>query len=184
MSIRMIARLGEPILRQKTRFVTSEELGSEELHILVEDLIDTMRNARGAGLAAPQIFDDRRVAVIEVKKNERYPSFGEIPLKVLINPVVTPLLGENVKFVKIYEGCLSIPNMRGQVTRPAFVHLSALDLQGNPLDEEWHGVNAAVLQHEVDHLDGTLFVDRVDPRTLTFLEELEQYVPPAQRVIL
>jgi peptide deformylase len=183
MSVLRIARMGEPILRRRARDVSPEELGSIEFRHFVDDLIETMRDAQGAGLAAPQVFDGRRVVALEVRRNERYPDFKEFPLRILVNPTVTPLRQAEPQVVKIYEGCLSVPGLRGQVTRPADVHLSAIDLLGQPIEEDWHGVPAAILQHEIDHLEGKLFVDRADPTTLTFIEEMHQHVPPEERVI-
>lgn len=185
MALRDIAKLGEPILRQHAARVPPEKLDSPWLRQLVTDLIDTMHHNQGAGLAAPQIFEPSSVCVLEVEKNPRYPSFPTVPLRVLVNPQVTPLERAELEStrVTIYEGCLSVPGLRGKVDRPRKVHLEAQSLEGAPIDEVWEGIPAAILQHEVDHLNGVLFVDRADPRSLCFLEQFELHVPPSQRVL-
>ena len=188
MAIRKIARLGEPVLRQQAAPISRDRLGSAWLTQLFADLIETMRDANGAGLAAPQIYESFQAAVIEVKKNTRYPAFPEIPLRLLVNPKLTPLVSHSdvlveTESVTLYEGCLSIPGLRGKVTRPRSVHLSALTPEGDQIDEIWTGVSAAVLQHEIDHLQGSLFIDRAEPLSMTFQQEYERYVPLDQRVV-
>jgi peptide deformylase len=127
--------------------------------------------------------------VIEVAQNPRYPSVQPIPLTVLANPQLTPEVSSPLDAladedaVSLYEGCLSVTGVRGQVRRPRRVRVRALDRQGGALDFVWEGFRAVVVQHETDHLLGTLFVDRADPRTLTFLREFERYVPPDARLI-
>jgi peptide deformylase len=188
MAIRKIARLGEPTLRKAALPISAEKLGSAWLQQLTADLVETMRDAEGAGLAAPQIYEPVQLCALEVKRNLRYPHFPEIPLTLLINPQLTPLtasydvLLEN-ESVTLYEGCLSIPGLRGRVTRPRSVRLSAITPDGKEINEVWTGVAAAILQHEVDHLHGCLFIDRADPLTLCFQQEYERYVPVDQRVI-
>lgn len=182
MTVRPIARLGHPHLRKQARTVLAHELGTPGLLALVDDMIETMRDASGAGLAAPQILDERRVVVIEVKENKRYPQFSPIELRVLVNPRLEVLVPPELASVQIYEGCLSMPGLRGRVTRPARVQLNAQGLDGAPIDEIWEGVAAAILQHEVDHLEGVLFVDRAEPRSLTYLEEFDEFVPASARV--
>jgi peptide deformylase len=179
-TVRPIARLGEPILRRVAEPVSRERLGTAWFRDLVEDLIDTMRAASGAGIAAPQIFQSVAICVIEVSKSERYPAFPDIPLTVLVNPKVTELEGGRVA---IYEGCLSVPGLRGRVARPRRVRLEAVGPDGSPVRREVEGVEAAILQHEVDHLFGRLFVDRADPLTMTFLDEYDRNVPEQARVI-
>lgn len=187
MAIRKIAQLGEPVLRRVAEPIAREEIGSERLVTLTRDLIETMRDADGAGIAAPQVYESVRLCVVEVRKNPRYPHFPEIPLLVLINPVVEPLSsssesGEARDTITMFEGCLSVPGLRGKVRRPRKVRVTALNEQGAPLELVWEGVRAAVIQHELDHLDGVLFVDRALPRSLMFQREYERYVPPDQRV--
>lgn len=188
MTLRRIAQLGEPVLRQRARELTLEELRSERTQRLIEDMIETMRDADGAGLAAPQVYESVQLVVLEVRDNPRYPGVAPIPLTVLANPVVTPdvaspldALAEADSF-SVYEGCLSVPGIRGRVRRPRRVRVTALDPTGATIAELWEGFRAAVIQHETDHLLGMLFVDRADPRSLTFLREYERHVPPESRV--
>jgi len=189
MAIRKIAQLGEPVLRRVARELTPEELRSASTRALIADLVETMRDADGAGLAAPQIYESVQLVVIEVRGNPRYPNVEQIPLTVLANPKLTPLvsgpgdeLGDQDS-IWLYEGCLSVSGVRGRVQRPRCVRVQALDAEGEPMDQVWEGFRAAVVQHETDHLFGTLFVDRADPRTLTFLREYERHVPLAERFV-
>jgi peptide deformylase len=139
----------------------------------IDDLIETMRDANGAGLAAIQIYEPIRICAVEVTKNPRYPYKPPIPLTVLVNPVLTPQGDET--FLN-NEGCLSVPNLRGTVRRFVHLHVKAWDRHGNEIDEVVHGLKAGTYQHEVDHLDGKIFVDRVeDPRTFTTWTEFERY---------
>lgn len=189
MAIRKIAQLGEPVLRRVARELTPEELRSASTRALIRDLIETMHDADGAGLAAPQIYESVQLVVIEVRGNPRYPNVEQIPLTVLANPKLTPLVsgpGDELRdedSIWLYEGCLSVSGVRGRVQRPRCVRVQALDAEGQPVDEVWEGFRAAVVQHETDHLFGTLFVDRADPRTLTFLREYERHVPLAERFV-
>ena len=189
MAIRKIAQMGEPVLRRKADLVDPNEISSPFIQTLIEDMIETMHDADGAGLAAPQVYESLQLCVIEVDQNPRYPQFEPIPLTVLINPIVTPLVPSVVgggelsaaDSFQMYEGCLSVPGMRGQVVRPRKVRVQALDRSGNALDFVWESFRAVVVQHETDHLLGTLYVDRADPKTLTFLREYERFVPTAAR---
>ena len=188
MAIRKIAQLGEPVLRRKADLIEAREIGSERIQTLIDDMIETMHDADGAGLAAPQVYESLQLCVIEVDKNPRYPQFEPIPLTVLINPIVTPLVGGSGALsaedsFQMYEGCLSVPGMRGQVTRPRKVRVQALDRSGQPLDFVWESFRAVVVQHETDHLNGALYVDRADPKTLTFLREYDRHVPLASRIL-
>ena len=172
-TIRAIAQIGEPVLRKHAREVTPEELRSPEFQRFIDDLIATMRHARGAGLAANQVFEPVQVCALEVRDNPRYPYKPNIPLTVLVNPVLEPI-GED-RFDN-YEGCLSVPNLRGVVSRHARLRVRALDRHGNALDFETAGVSAGTYQHEVDHLWGKLFVDRVeDPTTLCTWEAFHRH---------
>lgn len=189
MAIRKIAQMGEPVLRRKADLVDPNEIGSPFIQTLIDDMIETMHDADGAGLAAPQVYESLQLCVIEVDQNPRYPQFDSIPLTVLINPIVTPLaaIGQDGKLraedsFQMYEGCLSVPGMRGQVIRPRKVRVQALDRAGNALDFVWESFRAVVVQHETDHLLGTLYVDHADPKTLTFLREYERFVPAASRI--
>lgn len=181
MSIRKIAQLGEPILRRVAEPFAKRELRSAEFQSLLDDLIETMRDADGAGLAAPQIYVSRQLCAIEVQANPRYPAFPQIPLTVLVNPRLTPL--ESAGTIAMYEGCLSVGGMRGRVTRPRSVRVQALRPDGDEIDEIWEGIAAAIVQHEVDHLQGHLYVDHVDPSTLCFLREYERHVPLEARIV-
>jgi peptide deformylase len=173
MAIRKIAQIGHPVLRQRAREVTREELASTAMQQFIDDLVDTMRDADGAGLAAIQIYEPIRIAAVEVRNNPRYPYKPQIPLTILVNPVLTPV-GDEV--FDNYEGCLSVPNLRGMVSRAVHVRVQAWDRAGNAIDEVVHGLKAGTYQHEVDHLDGHIFVDRVtDPTTLTTWTEFERH---------
>src|SRR5882757_8219267 len=166
MTLLAIVAVGDPVLRERARDVSVEELRSAEFQAFVDDLVETMRAAGGAGLAANQVGDLRRVAVIEVRENHpRYPYKPPIPLTVIVNPTLEPV-GEET--VAINEGCLSVPELRGEVNRFVSVRVRYLDREGVPHDELRHGLTAGTFQHEVDHLDGVLFLDRVeDPTTFT-----------------
>jgi peptide deformylase len=173
MSVREIATVGHPVLRTPAREVTSDELGSPEVQRLIDDMVETMRAAGGAGLAANQVHELRRIAVIEVDHNPRYPYKPPIPLTVLVNPVLEPV-GDEV--VEINEGCLSVPDLRGTLERHVAVRVRYLDRDGNEHDEVKRGLTAGTFQHEVDHLDGVLFLDRVrDPRTFTTWEQFDRH---------
>jgi peptide deformylase len=173
-SLREIVEIGHPVLRERAREVTPEELGSEEVQRLIDDMIDTMRAASGAGLAANQVAETLRIAVVEVRPgNPRYPYKPPIPLTVIVNPVIEPL---DAQVEQINEGCLSVPNLRGEVPRHVNIRLHYLDREGVEHQEVRRGLTAGTFQHELDHLDGTLFVDRVtDPRTLTTWEQFERF---------
>lgn len=172
MTVRDILRIGHPVLREAARPVDPAEVQP-----LIDDLVDTMRAANGAGLAANQIGEPLQVCVIEVRPgNPRYPYKPVIPLTVLVNPVLEPLTEET--FAN-YEGCLSVPDLRGVVDRFVEVRVQALDRHGTPIDTIVRGLSAGTFQHETDHLHGRLFVDRVtDTRTLcTWGEFQERYEP-------
>lgn len=173
MTVLPIVTVGHPVLRERAREVAPDELGSAEVQTLIDDLIDTMRAANGAGLAANQVGVPLRVAVIEVDRNPRYPYKPPVPLTVLVNPVIEPLDDE---VVVINEGCLSVPNLRGDVTRHVTVRVRHLDRDGVPHDDVRRGLTAGTFQHECDHLDGVLFLDRVsDPRSFTTWEQFERW---------
>jgi peptide deformylase len=172
-SIRPIATVGHPVLRQRAREVSADELAGAEAQRLIDDLIDTMRRAGGAGLAANQVHEPVRIAVIEVDRNPRYPYKPPIPLTVVVNPLIEPLDDE---MVEINEGCLSVPDLRGNVHRHVNVRVRYLDRHGEPHDEVKRGLTAGTFQHECDHLDGLLFLDRVrDTRTLSTWEQFERH---------
>ncbi len=172
MAIRKIAQIGHPVLRQVAREVSREELVTPATQTFIDDVIETMRDADGAGLAAIQVYEPIRICAIEVRDNPRYPYKPHIPLTVLVNPVLTPVDDE---LFDNFEGCLSVPNLRGKVKRSVHVHVRAWDRHGNPIDEVVHGLKAGTYQHEVDHLDGKIFVDRADPSTFTTWTEFERH---------
>ena len=172
MAIRKIAQIGHPVLRQIAREVSREELASPETQAFIDDLVETMRDADGAGLAAIQIYEPIRICAIEVRDNPRYPYKPKIPLTILVNPVLTPVGDE---LFDNNEGCLSVPNLRGMVPRHVHLHVRAWDRHGNPIDEVVHGMKAGTYQHEVDHLDGTIFVDRADPTTFSTWTEFDRF---------
>ena len=172
MTVRPIRRIGDPVLRRRASEVDLADVTGAEVRALVDDLIDTMRDANGAGLAANQIGVEKRVFVIEVGDNPRYPYKPQIPLTVAINPVIEPLDDE---MVDINEGCLSVP-VRGAVPRHVNVRVRYLDRDGVAHDEVKRGLTAGTWQHECDHLDGVLIVDRVvDTHTLAEWAEFEAY---------
>jgi peptide deformylase len=173
MALRKIATIGHPVLRQVARDVTREELAEAPMQRLVDDLIDTMRDANGAGIAANQVHEAVRVCVIEIKDNPRYPYKPNWPLTILVNPLVEPTTDETFQNS---EGCLSVPNLRGMVPRFTGVRVRAWDRRGKELDFTVKGLTAGTFQHELDHLDGKLFVDRVtDTRTLCTWADFERY---------
>lgn len=172
MTIRKIVQIGHPVLRQVAREVSREELASAAMQTFIDDLIATMHDADGAGLAAIQVYEPIRICAIEVRNNPRYPYKPPIPLTVLVNPVLTPVDDETFEN---FEGCLSVPNLRARVCRSVHVRVQAWDRQGNAIDEIVHGLKAGTYQHEVDHLNGKLFVDNADPNTFTTWTEFERH---------
>jgi peptide deformylase len=174
MGVRPIVTVGDPVLRERAREIMPEELRSPAVQGLIDDMIATMRDAGGAGLAANQVGELVRVAVAEVGGNHpRYPYKPPIPLTVFVNPVIEPV-GEET--VEINEGCLSVPDLRGTVDRYLTVRVRYLDRDGNPRGDIRRGLTAGTFQHEVDHLDGILFLDRVrDPTTFTTWEQFDRH---------
>jgi peptide deformylase len=173
MPIRKIATIGHPVLRQVARTLTPDELRTPSVQQFIDDLVETMHDANGAGLAANQVYEPVQICAIEVKDNPRYPYKPNIPLTILVNPTIEPLT--EVTFEN-YEGCLSVPNLRGVVDRVAEIRVRAWDRHGEPIDRVVRGISAGTFQHEVDHLNGKIFVDRVkDTRTLTTWQDFERY---------
>lgn len=176
-SLLKIATIGHPVLRETARPLTRAELADPLMQTFIDDLIETMRDASGAGLAANQVYRPIQVCAIEVRDNPRYPYKPNIPLTVLVNPVVEPI-GEE-RFAN-YEGCLSVPDLRGEVSRFVEVRVRAWDRQGGEVDRVVRGLSAGTYQHEIDHLRGKLFVDRVeDTSTLCTWKEFERHRQPA-----
>jgi peptide deformylase len=156
MPIRTVLRMGHPVLRQVATPV--DRFGTRELQELVEDMHDTMRALNGAGLAAPQVGASLRVVIFEVTRNPRYPQAEAVPRTVLVNPELTPL-GEETE--EGWEGCLSVPGLRGLVPRYQRLRYRGYDPHGSPIDRTVEGFHARVVQHEVDHLDGILYPMRI-----------------------
>lgn len=156
MAIREVLKMGDPRLLEPARPV--EDFASLELAQLIVDMHDTMRALNGAGLAAPQIGVDLQVVIFEVDANPRYPDADSVPFTVLINPRLTPLSDE---LVEAWEGCLSVPGMRGLVPRHTALRYQGFDAAGQPIDRSVSGFHARVVQHEVDHLNGILYPMRI-----------------------
>jgi peptide deformylase len=157
MTVREILRMGDARLLRTAQPVTGFD--SDALHLLVSDLWDTMRAANGAGLAAPQIGEDWQVVVFGgTGRNPRYPDRPEVPATVLVNPVITPL-GDAEE--EDWEGCLSVPGLRGWVPRAARIRYTGFDQYGDPIDRTVDGFHARVVQHECDHLWGRLYPTRM-----------------------
>jgi peptide deformylase len=176
MSILKVARIGHPAVRSAARPVRPGELRSPEIQRLLDDMVATMREYDGVGLAAPQVHVGLRLAVIEVQSSDDR-SESEVPLTILVNPEITPLGHDSVLG---WEGCLSVPGLRGQVPRLARLRLTALDREGRSFAREAAGFFARVIQHECDHLDGGVYLDRMDGlRSLSFLREFERYAMQA-----
>lgn len=173
MSVLEIATVGDPMLRERAAEVDIEELHSPRLQRLIDDLIETRRAAGGAGLAAPQVSVPKRIAVVEVDPSTRYVYKPLIPLTVIVNPKIERVSRETIL---INEGCLSVPDLRGDVKRFLEVRVSYLDRHGQPQETVARGLTAGTFQHEVDHLDGVLFLDRVtDPTSFTTWEQFERH---------
>jgi peptide deformylase len=177
-SVRTIVQLGDPVLRVPAQPLDPADVGSPAVQRLIDDLIETMRAANGAGLAAPQVGEGVQVCVIEVRPNNpRYPYKPEIGLTVLVNPVVEPLTEES--FAN-YEGCLSVPGLRGVVDRFVEVRVTGLERDGTPVERVVTGLSAGTFQHETDHLRGMVFLDRVTV-TRTLRSRLRRTGPGAGR---
>ncbi len=173
MTLRKIAQVGHPILRETARHLSRDELASDEVQGFIDDLVETMRDAQGAGLAAIQIYEPIAICAIEVGDNPRYPYKPKVPLTILVNPVIEELGDERFDN---YEGCLSVPNLRGVVSRSMRIRIRAWDRHGNDIDQEILGITAGTYQHEVDHLNGSLFLDRVtDSKTLCTWDAFKRF---------
>lgn len=167
-----IAKMGEPILRQVAEPFRPEEIGTPAFKALVEGMVAAMRKAPGVGLAAPQVFVSKRLVVIEHVPSDE-DARDAILLAVFVNPKI---VWSSPETVTTFEGCLSVDNLRGPVERSKAVRVSYLDREGNPGEIEAKGLKAVVIQHEFDHLDGVLFVDRVkDTKLLCHEEQYEKY---------
>jgi peptide deformylase len=173
-SLLKIARIGHPVLAQPAVEVPAEGVGSADVQRLIEDMVQTMRESEGVGLAAPQVYAPHRIIIVEVPATAtRVPPVAAVPLTILVNPL---LIDHSADQVDDWEGCLSIPDLRGRVPRWRTVRVSALDRQGQPVTVDAEGFFARVIQHEVDHLDGVMFPERMtDLRTLTHVREFARF---------
>ena len=174
MTVLPIAMVGDPVLRQPAAEIDPAELATPELQRFIDDMIETKRAAGGAGLAANQVSRPVRIAVVEVDEHThaRYPYKPLVPLTVMVNPWLEPLSDERLL---INEGCLSVPDLRGDVERLVAVRMHYLDRNGEEEEADAHGLTAGTFQHELDHLDGTLFLDRADPRSFSTWEQFERH---------
>ena len=176
MAILKVARLGHPVLRAKASAVPPAEIASPRIQALIDDMFETMSEYQGIGLAAPQVHESVRLFVAGVRRGDVVTPMTddvEMPFVALINPEIVPV-GEDVD--TSWEGCLSIPDIRGKVERLRAIRVRALDRTGRRIELVAHGLPARVMQHEHDHLDGVLFFDRMSTfETLTFMEEFKRY---------
>ena len=177
MAVHKILRMGNPNLRRRAEPVNPAEIGSPSFVRLLGDMTDTLHDYGGIGLAAPQIDIPLRLAIIELPGGpSRYGELESIPLTVFINPQLTVLDGDSAGY---WEGCLSVPGLRGFVSRPQHVVVNYLDQDGHPGTMTLHGFAATVVQHEFDHLDGRLYVDHIaDTRQLVFEDEFLRHIVP------
>lgn len=162
MTVREILKMGDPRLLRVAPPLPAEQFNTPELHALIADMFDTMAAANGAGLAAPQIGVDLQLVIFGYTKNVRYPEAPPVPPTVLINPVITPLSEEQVEG---WEGCLSVPGLRGVVSRLNRIRYTGFDALGQPIEREADGFHARVVQHECDHLIGRLYPTRMTDLT-------------------
>lgn len=169
-----IAQIGHPILRNKTKDIPINEIKSENTKKIIEKMIKTMRMHNGAGLAANQIYEPISICIVEVLDNPRYKHLNTIPLKVLINPKV--IIKKDTATFNSYEGCLSVPNLRGKVKRYNTINVTYYTMDAKKITEDIKGLESIVYQHEIDHLDGYLFTDKVeDNSTLVTYENYQKY---------
>jgi|SRR5579863_1753834 len=169
-----VARLGHPVIRAVAQPVDPAAIKTAEFQKLLDDMVDTMHEYNGVGLAAPQIHLSLQVAVLEVQHHPRYPEMPSVPLTYIINPRVTVL---NAAMVEDWEGCLSIPEMRGMVPRVQQLRLTALGRNAEQLDFVASDFHARVIQHETDHLKGEVYLDRMPHlKTLSHLAEWQRFV--------
>lgn len=170
MAIREIIRMGHPTLRKVARPLQLTELSGDYVRRLLEDMVDTLHQAGGIGLAAPQVDESVRLAIIEIPGGpSRYGEIPPVPLTVFVNPEIEALEGNTAGY---WEGCLSVPGLRGFVERPQQVRIRALDLRGNQFAMKLNGFLATVFQHEFDHLDGRLYIDRLKDSSLLVFEDM------------
>jgi peptide deformylase len=183
MAVRKIIRMGHPMLREPARALAPREIGSDWMRHLVADMVDTLADYGGIGLAAPQIAEPVRLAIIEIPGGTtRYGEIPAMPLTVFVNPQISVIDPASHGF---WEGCLSVPGLRGFVERPQHIVVRYTDLERKPQELELRGFWATVFQHEFDHLDGKLYIDRItDTTLLSFEEEFERYLAPKEEATL
>jgi peptide deformylase len=168
-----VARLGHPVLRQVAEPVPPDQILSPAIQQFIDDMIETMHEYDGAGLAAPQVHVSKQIVIMEVGPNPGRPNAPSIPLTVYINPEIIPLTDE---MEEDWEGCLSVPGLRGRVPRYTKIRLRAYDRQANRIDMAAQGFHARVIQHECDHVQGKVYLDRMrSMESLTFVEEWMKY---------
>ncbi len=173
MSLLKVARMGHPVLRARAREIDRAEVTHASMQKLIDDMIDTMHEYHGVGLAAPQIHEGVRIFVAAIAPENDDPLSPDDDPMVFINPIITPA-GPEV--VEDWEGCLSIPDIRGRVPRARAITVAAMGRHGERIEIASHGFPARVIQHETDHLDGVLFFDRMRTfETLSYLEEYARY---------
>lgn len=185
MAVKEVIKMGHPTLRVKAQPVPVEEIQTESFQNLIQDMFDTMEAEDGIGIAAPQIGVSKSVAIVGVPKdNPRYPDVEEdeddfgFDILVVINPKITVIDDEKMGF---WEGCLSVPGLRGYVERPKKIKVNFLDMEAKEQTMEISGFGATVFQHEIDHLDGVLYVDRVEDKTkLAFIDEYLKFIEPEE----
>lgn len=171
MAILKVARLGHPVIRTPAEAVPKESISSQEIQRLIDDMIETMYEYDGVGLAAPQIYVSKQIAVIEVSNNRRYPGHGSIPLTILINPRILQI---SKRQLEDWEGCLSVQELRGRVPRADSLEVEAYGRDAKKVRFHAQGFFARVVQHECDHLAGKVFLDRMP--NLNSLTHLQEYV--------
>ena len=173
MAILKVARLGHPGLRKIAAPLSVTEIQTAPIQRLIDDMIETMKEYNGVGLAADQVHESKQIAVLEVADNPRYPEKPPVPLTVLINPQIAPLSEETEDD---WEGCLSIPDLRGRVPRFKSIRVQALDRNGREVSFAAYDFHARVIQHEWDHLNGKVYLDRMrDLSSLAFLTEFARF---------
>ena len=164
MSILKVARMGHPVLRRVAVPIPPDQITTPRVQQLIQDMLDTVIEYDGVGLAAPQVHHSIRLVLLCLDPDEGFEAW--------INPVLTPTTNEELVTT---EGCLSVPGLRGDVSRPSGIKVEAYDHMGQTFERHLEGFSAVVAQHECDHLDGVLYVDKVDTHTLSFLEEFRRY---------
>jgi peptide deformylase len=182
MAVRKVLRMGHPVLRRPADPIDPAAIASFETRHLIADMIDTLHDYGGIGLAAPQVGESVRIAIVEIPEGaSRYGEVPGMPLTIFFNPVISVLESESRGF---WEGCLSVPGLRGFVERPQRIRVEYIDVEGQRQSLELAGFLATVFQHEFDHLDGKLYIDRInDTRMLAFEDEFLRYLAPASDVL-